>query len=433
MSDSEGQSTLAKLMALDGSSLEKVLLEPSLEQAAKSNSVELRKYLSRHLPRLLRTAFKDDNSETTLQALKLLTYGSVLVIPNLVKTNFFPEFAMKYLSRQTLSERRVGRLCEVTFSIFQSGVKDIIKDCNYILTLFKNYCDHLSVYNLFSKIFTGDDKLQYHRDWLVEIGFDKELVTILKELLKKNYTDTTFTTDSEKVINLFKLVADAAKHESIRRKIIQSEVFDIFKQTYSLPHIINNFYWEAVNNLYDVEYHSKFQIHIDAAKKILYKPEKRIYRYHAEALSLLVKVINHNSDLVNEKLIKNVINLMMLFSESSFFLCEARIFFQKCYNIKDVRDLIVKKLVPLMMNETKSEKHGLMPIFAMAILTDMTNNESTNKLLKKVDGTSKFIKQKLEPYVKKLNSEYGGEYKNENDQVKASPSRKKTWETKYPK
>ena len=419
--------SLKKLFTEGSKVFEQVLLDPSLDKACKSNLSDLRKYLSRHLPRLCKTAFKDNNEEITLKALKLLTCGNQLVIPNLVKTTFFPDLAKKYLAQNEITSRQIGRICDITFSIFQSGITDIIKDCDYVLALL-DHCENLGVYNLFSRIFADDEKLEPHREWLCNIGFDKKLAEMLKEMLKKNYS-LNYSQEQEKLITILSLVAEAAKNSKLRKHLMNGEIGQIFKQTYILPPYLLNYFWNAVNNLYTVEYYSFFNIHINAAKTALLYPEEKVYKYQIDALNFLIKSIDINPKIVDEKLIKAILHLMITFNQSSALLCEARQFFLKCYTMKDIQDITFKNLVPLMLNQINNKNNGLISIFAMAILQDISKIDSVKKSFKKIDGVSKFIKQKLEPYNKKLANSYGGEFKESQN----SPKKRASWETPYPK
>ena len=77
------------LLEMSGSVIEQILTEREVEQARKTNSPELKKYLSKHLPRLLRIAFRENCDVATLMALKELSARtrkypsciSLLIIP----------------------------------------------------------------------------------------------------------------------------------------------------------------------------------------------------------------------------------------------------------------------------------------------------------------------------------------------------------------
>lgn len=430
----ESMESLYKLMEQDGSFLEQVLAEPALEVAYKNNSVPLKKYLSRHLPRLLKMAFKEDNEDITLKALKLLTLGSQFVIPNLVKTPFFSEYAKKIISKGNLSERRIARICDITISIFRSGSKDAIKGCDYILQLLSDHCDDLNVYNMFSVLLSEKEKVEYHREWLFEIGFDNQLANMLQNSLKKNYS-MNYSSDQEQIISLLRMVADAAKRSKMREKFLNGIVFDVLKQVYDLPPLILNYYWEAIDNLYDPEYFSLFQAHVESAKSILIsKSIDRVYRYHAEALHFLTKILDLTTNFVNEIFIKSIINIMLLFNGSSFFLCESRNFFKKCVKIKDLQEIVISSVCPVMIHEASEKTHGLMPMFAIAIIADFTETKENDKLIKKINGASSFIRSKLKPYLQKRDKDFGGDMKQLQQQSQQQISVKNTsiWDTPYP-
>lgn len=426
---SESMISLLKLMEQDGSYLEQVLTDPAIEIAYKNNSTELRKYLSKHLPRLLKIAFKENNDEITIKALKLLTLGSQFVIPNLVKTTYFSEFVKKHISKGNLSERTIGRICDVTISILKSGSKDAIKDCNYILQLLNNYCGNLNVYSMFSIILSDKDKIDYHREWLFEIGFDKQLANLLQEYLKKNYS-MTYSSDQEPIILLLRMVSDAARRTKMREKILEGAIFDVFKQTYDLPPLILNYYWEAINHLYDSKHSSLFNNHIELAKNIITsKNINRVYKYHAEALNFLSKIIEFKTKFVNEIFIKSILSIMLIFNGSSDFLCESRNFFKKCLSIKDLQEIVITLVSPVMIYEADEKKHGLIPMFAIAIIADIAESKETEKLLKKIHGASNFIKIKLKPYLQIRDKNYGGETQSQSQDIVQKSS---IWDTPYP-
>lgn len=426
----DSMANFTKLLEQDGSFFEQVLSDPSLDIACKTNSVELRKYLSRHLPRLLKTAFREDNEDITLKALQLLTYGSQFVIPNLVKSSFFPEFACKYISRGNLTERRLGRICDITISIVQSGIKDIISQFGFILTLLREYSGNTNVYNLFSIILTSKDKFDFHRDWLFEIGFEHQLSEMLNEKLHKEYS-MVYNIEQESLINLLRLVADACKIPNSRSILNQGSIIDLFSKSYALPPILLNFFWEASNKLYAPEYIQKFTFQIEAAQTILKQKDiDVIHKYHSESLKLLTKVSDVDSSFIAEDLIRCVLNIMLKFNTSSYFLCEARNFFKRVIQIKKLQPILVNIVSPLLLFEADEKTHGLMSMFSYAIIDDINNGKETKKLLKKIPGASNFIQTKLNSYNKKLANEYGQDTNQPILQI--IPKKTNVWDTPYP-
>lgn len=426
----ESIATLQKLMEQDGSYLEQVLVDPITEIAIKNNSVELRKYLSKHLPRLLKLAFKENNNEVTLKAVKILTLGSQFVITNLIKTTYFSEFVKKYISKGNLSQRIIGRICDITISILRSGSKDAIKDCDFILQLLNDYCDNLNVYNMFSIIFSEKDKIDYHREWLFETGFDKQLADLLQNYLKKSYS-SDYSNDYEGIISLLRIVADASRRRKMREIFLNGAVCDILNQKYDLPPLILNYYWEAVNHLYDAKHSSAFNNLIESAKNVIISKNINIvHRYHAEALNFLSKVIDFNTQFVNEIFIKSIINIMLLYSNSSDFLCESRNFFKKCLAIKDLQDIVITSVSPVMICEAENKTHGLISMFAFAIIADIAETKDTEKLLKKIHGASNFMKTKLKQYLQIINNDYGGDNKSQEQIIITQKT--SVWDTPYP-
>ncbi|OHT07847.1 hypothetical protein TRFO_23791 [Tritrichomonas foetus] len=431
----EDLSTLCKLMKQDGSMIEKVLLEPELEQARKSNSPELKKYLSKHLPRLVKIAFRDNKEETTLVALRLLSYGSSFVIPNLVKSSYFPDFATKLLSKNEVSDITISRISDVTLSIFQSGSKDILESCNYVLTLLK-YIENFNVYILFSGIFQNEEKMKIYQDWLFERGFDSRLASLINEALKNNYGNT-YSYEHEKIISLLRLVSDSSKNQNLQKLLISGETYKVFEKHVQLPPHLMNYYWEAINSLCTVENAKKFIDHANEAYKLLLSSRNcdnqnnyRVYKYHSEALNLLSKFVNVKQGLFDDKFFKTILCLMERFSNSSYFLCDARRFFQACISVKELKEKIVKITAPTLISDATLKKNGLISIFSIAIIEDMLQSETAKKTLKKVEGASKFVKRTVDPLVKKRTRDYGGEYIKKDI---SKSSKKKSLQTNFPK
>ena len=104
---------------------------------------------------------------------------------------------------------------------------------------------------------------------------------------------------------------------------------------------------------------------------------------------------------------------MILFNGSSDFLCESRNFFKKCLHVRDLQDIVISLVCPAMIIEADEKNHGLMPMFAFAIIADMVEIKENEKIIKKINGASSFIKKKIKPYIQKRDKSYGGDPKSQ--------------------
>lgn len=436
----DSESNLKKLLLKDGSVIEQVLSESEIEQARKTNSTDLRLYLSKHLPRLIRIAFREDTKETTLTALRLLTGGSQFIIPNLVKSTYFPEYAVRTMAKSTdLSSLTIGRLCDITLSIFQSGKTNILNNCGYILFLLK-YCANPSVYSMFQTILSEDnEKLKIHREWLFSIGFVDELSTDILETMNSTFFTNnieesdlpklSYNYDHEKLINLLRLVSDAAKDRpGVKKDFIYGHLKSILVASNSahFPYHISDYFWQALNTLYEKDLSDFFIDIVFAAQKMIIdfskSDENKIHRYLSESLNLITKFIEDKPELVNNDLLNAILTLMLKFSGSSFFLCDVRRFFQQCIKTKELKEKVPLAVISKLLIYGQSSGNGLVSFFANAIIEDMTKSETAKKTIKKMDNVSKFIKHTIEPLSKKREFGYTDKYQCKD--IQSSPKKK---------
>lgn len=424
----DSESNFQKLLLKDGSAIEQVLSESDIEQAWKSNSQELRLYLSKHLPRLIRIAFREDTNEITLTALKMLTGGNRFVIPNLVKSTYFPGFVTKTLAKAPeISSSTIGRICDVTLSIFQSGKTDILHSCGYILMLLQ-YSNNPSVYSMFQTILSDDNqKMEKFRDWLFNIGFIDEISSIILECMNSTFLANNFVEsdlhslhyayDHEKLINLLKLVSDAAKNRpEVKKDFISSHLKSILiaSNSHRFPNFISDHFWKAINTLYDSDLTIFFTDMAYAAQSMIIltskNSENQVHLYLSESLDFISKIIESKPELVTNDLLEAILTLMGKFSRSSFFLCDVRRFFQKCITIKELKEKIPSAIAPKLLHYGKDKSNGLVSYFAIAIIEDMTKSETAKKTIKKIDSISKFIKRTIDPLSKKREQGYTDKY-----------------------
>lgn len=424
----DSESNLKKLLLKDGSVIEQVLSESEIEQARKTNSLDLRLYLSKHLPRLINIAFRKDTKETTLTALRLLTGGSRFVIPNLVKSTYFPEYVVKTIAKSSeLSPSTVGRICDITLSIFQSGKTEILKSCGYVLFLLQ-YCDNSSVYSMFQSILSDDnEKMKKYQDWLFDIGFIDELSSDILETLSSTFLTNnidesdlpslSYNYGHEKLINLLRLVSDAARNRPhIKKDIISGHLKNLFIPSNSnhFPHHISDYYWEALNTLYDRDLSEFYTDIAFSAQKMIISfsksDERQIHRYISESLNFITKFIEDKPELVDNDLLNAVTSLMAKFNGSSLLLCDIRQFFQQCIKAKELKEKVPLVVISKLLYYGNDSRNGLISFFSKAIIEDMTKSETAKKTIKKMDNVSKFIKHKIEPLSKKREFGYTDKY-----------------------
>ena len=427
------------LLEMSGSVIEQILTEREVEQARKTNSPELKKYLSKHLPRLLRIAFRENCDVATLMALKLLSSGSSFIIPNLVKSPYFPNYVMKILSKYEhrgvsnigdvkISSILLSRISQITLSIFQTGAKDILDHCGFIILLVQ-YCDNLSVFNLFQEILSKEKKMQKYREWLFGIGFESEVAGLLKDVLKLNLSNT-YSTETELAISLLRIVADAAKHPELREQMINGPIFEIFEKDYFLPFNVMNYYWEALNNLCTSDNTKHFSDLASTALKLLeVEYITKIHRFHSEAIHFLSKFVHVEPQLFDKAFFQNILNLMEKASSSSFFLCDTRNLIQECLLEKELREQVVKIITPFLLESSKMNKNGLISYFSIAMIEDISKNEYTTKIFKGINGASNFVKKTLNPLIKKREKGYSIQYVPKN----ADEDSKPLWQTQLPR
>lgn len=439
----DSESNLKQLLLKDGSVIEQVLSESEIEQARKTNSTDLRVYLSKHLPRLIHIAFREDTKETTLTALRLLTGGKKFIIPNLVKSTYFPEFAVRTIAKSSeISSLKIGRICNITLSIFQSGKTDILNNCGYILYLLQ-YCGNPSVYSMFQTILSEENEsLNIYREWLFNIGFVDELSSDILETMNSTFFTNnieesdlpklSYNYDHEKLINLLKLVSDAARNRpGIKRDFLCGHLKNLFVASNSnhFPYHISDYFWSAVNCLYEKEFAVFFDDIVLAAQKMIISfskcGEEQIHRYISESLDFITKFIEDKPELVTNDLLKAILALMLKFNRSSFFLCDVRRFFQKCIKTKELKEKVPIAVASKLLSYAKSSENGLVSFFAKAIIEDMTKSETAKKTIRKMDKVSKYIKHTIEPLSKKRESGYSDKY--ECKDIQSSPKEKSSF------
>ena len=394
--------TLEKLFSNDSSYFETVIVEPIVHQALKINSKDARNYFSRHLPRLLKVAFRDDNEFSTISAFKLLKIGN---IPNLTKSSFFSGFAVKLLSQDQVSDQIIGRLSEITLNILTSCNSEILRYSGFVLLFFK-YIDNQDVISMFTSLLKMDEKNKQVQDWLFEIGFDDELHGELEKALSYQYEEQ-YTKEYEKLISLIKIVTEALRNQRIRDRILSSQIPYLFRSSKEFPSLINNYLWEMLNEMLDQTTSENLSQYADAAYVILTRNDNHIYSYHNYALKFFSKYIKIDSRPLNEEFIQLLFGMMIKFDSCSHFLQEAKKFIvQGCMENRFSANM-VKLILLILLNEAEQKKRSALRVISFAAIEELLANDSIKKVFLKFDGASHFIKTQLNPYTNIKQNEYG--------------------------
>lgn len=419
-----------------GSTISKVLVDSQFDQAIRTNYSELKAYLSKFIIRLFVIAFNDDYESMTLTAFKVLTLGQTYIIPGLIKSHYFPYYAMKTLQdaeETPISDLKISRLCDITASILLSHQFHIFSEYPYVLKLLK-YVYNQSVYDLFRTIFTDThESIQEYKDWLYSIGFIDELVKTLcyyVRIEQQSYSSSDSesfscndvssyesSANEDRIVNLMKIVSLTIESDPEYRPKFMTSLFKetfLMKKASSFPSFIQQYYWTMINDIIDekdinlLDNYSlkarKYIIEFALKSNVFYRTNSSI----SNSLKLILKFAKTQPNLVDNSLLDSISLLMFRFCNSSYFLNDVRSFFQKCYDIPEVNARCVNKFAPLLFAKADDTTHGLISYFSIAIIEDMMNHQCTKKFLKNVEGSSKFIKNVVVPKLKIKQRNYGG-------------------------
>ncbi|KAK8838400.1 hypothetical protein M9Y10_033026 [Tritrichomonas musculus] len=398
-------SKLNDLLSKDSSDFKNIITKPIILDSLNRNVKEIRQYLSKHLPRLLKLAICNSKSIESLSAMKILTSKNASKITNLVKTSFFTDFTTELLSKDNVSPMIVGRLSEIALNLFSSGNLDFLSHAGFVI-LFLKYLDNCSVCELFLSLFDYKKKMTVSQDWLFEIRFDSEIALILKKLLKDDISCDGYSFQQESSISLLRIINKALENWRTRPQILNGPILSVFLDYYHLPTHVNNFYWQTVNSLHDPITKDQLLMYAKEARSILINPIDEIHMYHSEALQFLKKYIGCNPELFDTELIKSVISLMMQFEKCQLFLIESADLILTICQTKDLSPKI-EKYIPLFIDEADDDKRSPFQIISLAIAKELYINQLTNGIFNKANKSSTFVKNTLLPYIQKLNSEYG--------------------------
>ena len=259
---------------------------------------------------------------------------------------------------------------------------------------------------MFVSLFDFDEKLKPAQDWLFEIGFDTEIASLLQSLLSEKYTSDAYTLQQENTISLLKIINKALDNPRTRQRILDRPILSVFDSYYKLPTHVNNFYWQTINKLYDNSTKDQLMIYAKEARNIFINPIDSVHMYCTEALNFMEKYVNSHPELFDSEFVKSIITLMMQFENCELFLIEAaNLFITMCKSDKFSTRMV--KYAALFINEAADTKRTPFQIISLAITKELATNLLTRDFYQKIEVPPKFDKKTLNPYIKKLNSEYG--------------------------
>lgn len=427
-------STFVDLLSKDGSDFKSIITRPTILEGLNCNIKDVRLYLSKHLPRLLKIALRNDTTLPTLSAMKLLTSKNASHIPNLVKTSCFSDFTTEFLSKDNLPPMLVGRLSEIALNLFRSGNYEFFTHAGFVI-LFLKYIDNCSVCDFFVSLFEIDDQLKPAQDWLQEIGFYTEISSLLQKLLSEsNNSDNylNYSIEQENKISLLKIINEALKNLRTRSQIIDGPIFSVFQNYYKLPIYVSGFYWKTINLLYDDTTRKHLLIFAKEARNIFINPLDSVHMYCTEALKFLKKYVYSNPELFDSELVKSIITLMMQFENCELFLIEAANLFIIMCNSEVLSPRMVK-YASLFVNEAADSKRSSFQMISLSIANDLACNQSTIEFFKKISLPPKFMNKTLKPYINKLNNVYGvppeeNKFNNEQDLIRNINDKNVFWD-----
>jgi len=145
-----------------------VLHDPALPRAFRRGSPAIMQFLEDHIRELVERSFADDCRRSTICGIRIISLNNSPLVGPLLLVGRFREFAVELLSGP-VSERLVGRLCEVTRAVLCSAFEKSLEHCGYILGLVR-HSENLGVLDLFWAI-ASSVELGRVQDWLSDVGY----------------------------------------------------------------------------------------------------------------------------------------------------------------------------------------------------------------------------------------------------------------------
>jgi hypothetical protein len=392
------------LLQKSATSLPYLLKVPEVLRLYRTESGVLIYYLIENIRELLEIAMQENRTKITMTAYRLLALGKLRLIPPLLESGRFGEFAARLLSSpdRMLSTSVIGRLCGITLTVMAAHDPSYFEHCRFAFQLLR-FADNPAVVDLFSSLSAasaGSEKL--HR-WLVDSHYAEVLAHELADLGEANQL---------RILGLTRLVGEAAESPILRAAMASPLVIEVLTAPGDHSWLVENGRWQAACSLCSADTYRKFLNFAVRAHQTLQQADGRIHQFHASALCLLTKLIHMRGDLFDEDLVRCVLGIVLQFPGNSIFQAAVKDFVIASLGVEVIMTRVLRFFVPILLVEYEIHEHGVLPMFAFAILEEIASiaasNPAVEKVVAVVDGFQTFRETTLKAVASVRDAAYGG-------------------------
>jgi hypothetical protein len=392
------------LLQMASSSLPFILKVPELLRLYQAESELLMSFLKSHVRELLETAMEDSRARATLVAHRLLAIGKLRMIPPLLESGRFGEFAVRLLASPgpAPSASVVGRLCAITLTVMASGEPAYFEHCRFVFQLLR-FADNCSVVDLFASMSVNVPATEKLHRWLVDARYPEVLAHELADLGEANEL---------RILGLMRLVAAAVDSPILRAAIGSPPVIETLVAPGDHSWLVENGRWQAVCALCNADTYKRFLNFAVRARQTLRRAGDRVHDFHASALCFLTKLIRMRGDLFDEEFVRCVLGLVLQFPANSILQANVKNFVVASLGIDVIMRRVLRLFLPILLVECGIREHGVLPMFAFATLEEIAkvaaSNPAVEKVVTIVDGFQTFRLTTLKRVISVRDAEYGG-------------------------
>ena len=417
----QGLNDVPSLLSDPTVTFNEIVSNPIITRLIRLDRIPVCDYFIHHSHDLLINALSDTKSIAEVNSYQIIIKGNPDILTNIMTDDEFLNRALDIVNDNNVARDLpflLGRLSTIALVALAVVPQVASQSCGFIYHLLQ-YCDNPSVFDFFESIITDDEKYNYTHKWLYDLGFVDYL---FRELGKIDFgfivkdENPYFVPMFEKASCLYQLISKCAKNHILFPSLIRKDLIDALSMTFRYPPtFVENARWDAITSLVTRKTAKLMNPIVPSAILIITKPYEKLPAYLISALEIVTRIMIYDQSIfdfvVESKILQNLLNLVIQFSNSTILLDSFRNFVAIGLTNHDYSVQLVVLLLPFIIDFASTRENRVLTPYCFNILQlfieAAKSNRSVKRILNEEKSVKTFIKTQFTEYKKIIENDYG--------------------------
>ena len=408
--------------------LEEVLSHPSLIKMYKQQPKSLITYLCLKVDELIQMCFYSENEDFASKSFFILSSMQEKIVTSFLTTDRFQLLGGELTTPEDPDLTKLGRFTGIISCILDKEPDKLINLCGFLVKLFHHiYLPFVS--QLFNKFCKDNPKLNKLQKYLIDFGFDdivyREL-TQFKNVKYENKSEYYMSKDIYRTANILRMIAHCISSKVLEPRFSTVHFLSYCETVFPVEeHVIEDQKWLLILAFVTENFAFNLLNFVFSAVETLKTAKTQFYLCHYYALKFLSQMLRFTTEteelLMASNFIEELLRLMFLFSNNSFFQDAFRKVILSSMRKEHIIAPVVQTFIPALMEMAVDDRYISFRASASIILNSFQNVRGEcpflDKELKEIPDFTSFHQKFMIPRKEIIENTYGEEYDNQIMQI----------------